>query len=60
VVSEKHANFFVAEPGATATDVRALIAEVQRRVEAATGIALEPELQLVGFDDGPENGEGPW
>jgi UDP-N-acetylmuramate dehydrogenase len=49
VVSEKHANFFVADPGATAADVHALVREVQRRVEASSGIRLEPELHLVGF-----------
>jgi len=49
VVSEKHANFFVAEPGARADDVRALIREVQRRVEEETGVRLEPEVRLVGF-----------
>jgi UDP-N-acetylmuramate dehydrogenase len=49
VVSEKHANFFVAEPGARADDVVALMTEVQARVEAATGVHLEPELQLAGF-----------
>jgi UDP-N-acetylmuramate dehydrogenase len=49
VVSEKHANFFVAEPGATATDVYALVLEVQRTVERETGVHLEPELQLIGF-----------
>ena len=51
VVSPKHANFFQAEPGATADDVRALVLEVRRRVFAATGIALVPELRMVGFDD---------
>jgi len=49
VVSEKHANFFVAEPGAHADDVLALIRFVQDRVEAETGVRLVPELQLVGF-----------
>ncbi len=49
VVSPKHANFFVAEPGARAGDVVALIREVQQRVETSTGIHLEPELHLVGF-----------
>ncbi len=48
-VSEKHANFFVAEPGAAAADVHALVREVQRVVAAGTGIHLEPELHLVGF-----------
>jgi UDP-N-acetylmuramate dehydrogenase len=49
-VSTKHANFFVADPGARADDVRALIEEVRARVVAATGVELEPELQLVGFE----------
>jgi UDP-N-acetylmuramate dehydrogenase len=51
VVSEKHANFFQAEPGASADDVARLVAEVQARVDGATGIHLVPELELVGFDD---------
>jgi UDP-N-acetylmuramate dehydrogenase len=50
IVSPKHANFFQAEPGATADDVHALIGEVQRRVLDATGIELVPELRMVGFD----------
>lgn len=54
VVSDKHANFIQAEPGATAHDVRALIAEVGRRVEAETGVHLEPELHCVGFDEQEE------
>lgn len=49
-VSPKHANFFQAEPGATADDVHALVAEVRRRVEEQTGTRLEPELHMVGFD----------
>jgi UDP-N-acetylmuramate dehydrogenase len=52
VVSAKHANFIQAEPGATAADVHALVLEVQRRVAAATGVELVPELHFVGFDDG--------
>ncbi|HEX6311342.1 MAG TPA: UDP-N-acetylmuramate dehydrogenase [Acidimicrobiia bacterium] len=48
VVSAKHANFFQAEPGATATDVARLLAEVQRRVAEATGVRLVPELLMVG------------
>jgi UDP-N-acetylmuramate dehydrogenase len=51
VVSEKHANFFVADPGAAAADVGALITEVQRRVEEASGVHLVPELRCVGFTE---------
>jgi UDP-N-acetylmuramate dehydrogenase len=54
VVSEKHANFFAASPGASADDVLALVRLVRARVEAATGVRLEPELQLVGFAGGSE------
>jgi UDP-N-acetylmuramate dehydrogenase len=48
-VSTKHANFFVADSGARADDVYALIREVQRRVEETFGVHLHPELRLVGF-----------
>jgi hypothetical protein len=52
-VSERHANFFQAEPGATARDVVALVAEVVRRVEAETGVRLVPELRRIGFAGEP-------
>jgi UDP-N-acetylmuramate dehydrogenase len=58
VVSEKHANFFVAEPDARADDVHALIRLVQARVAAGTGIELVPELQLVGFADASTEARG--
>ena len=51
-MSDKHANFFQAEAGATARDVIDLVAEVQRRVAEATGVELVPELHLVGDDTG--------
>jgi UDP-N-acetylmuramate dehydrogenase len=51
VVSEKHANFFQAEPGATADDVHRLVREVQRRVRERFDVELRPELRLIGFDD---------
>jgi UDP-N-acetylmuramate dehydrogenase len=47
-VSEKHANFIVADDGARAADVWALIQLVRRRVESDTEVALEPEVRLVG------------
>ena len=50
-VSERHANFFQAEADGRgrAADVVALVLEVQRQVEAATGVHLVPELRRVAF-----------
>ena len=48
-VSEKHANFFQADPEGSADDVVALIREVQQRVHEAMGVELTPEVKLVGF-----------
>ena len=47
-VSTKHAGFVVNTGDATAADVLALIAEVQRRVHEASGVTLEPEVRLWG------------
>lgn len=47
-VSTMHANFIVTERGSSADDVRALIAEVQRRVAATHGVLLRPEVTLLG------------
>jgi len=47
-ISNKHANFIVAGPGATATDVLALIERAREAVEERTGVRLEPEVHLVG------------
>jgi UDP-N-acetylmuramate dehydrogenase len=47
-VSERHANFIVTRPGATAADVRTLIATLQERVEERFGVRLRPEVVMVG------------
>ena len=52
VVSTKHANFIVAGPDATASDVLALIRLVRDRVRRSAGVELEPEVHLVGRFDG--------
>jgi len=52
VVSTKHANFIVADPGATADDVAALIRAIRDRVANSTGVVLEPEVRFVGSFDG--------
>lgn len=46
-VSEKHCGFVVNKGGATAEDVKALIAHVQETVEEQTGVLLEPEVIIV-------------
>jgi len=48
MVTPRHANIFVNAGGATAADVRALIAHVQEVVERRTGYRLEPEISFVG------------
>ena len=53
-VSELHANFVVHEGDATAADIVALIAEVQRRVLAHTGVRLQPEIEWWGNGPAPE------
>ncbi len=51
-VSTKHANFIVTRPGARAADVAALIAAVQDRVEAASGVRLRAEVVVAGVGGG--------
>jgi UDP-N-acetylmuramate dehydrogenase len=53
-VSGKHANFIQADPGGSADDVAALIAEVRARVAEHAGVELHPELRMVGFNPRPE------
>jgi UDP-N-acetylmuramate dehydrogenase len=48
MVSEKHANFIVNANGATASDVRALMALVQQEVAKKFNVKLVPEVELVG------------
>jgi UDP-N-acetylenolpyruvoylglucosamine reductase len=48
-VSEKHANFIVNPNGtAKAADIEALIAHVRKVVADETGVALEPEVRVIG------------
>lgn len=46
-VSRKHAGFIINRGGATAADVRKLIAEVQRIVREKTGYTLECEIKYI-------------
>ena len=45
-VSERHANFIVAHPGATSQDVLGLIEQVRERVMERLGIDLETEIEI--------------
>ncbi len=49
-VSEVHGNFIVNDGGASASDVLALIQEIQVAAERTRGITLETEVQIVGVD----------
>ena len=47
-VSEKHANFIVTMPGATAADVEQTIALMRDTVKAKFGIELQQEVRVIG------------
>jgi UDP-N-acetylmuramate dehydrogenase len=49
-VSELHAGFIINTGDATAADLLTLIARVQARVQAYSGVRLEPEVRIVGED----------
>ena len=46
-VSEKHAGFLVNRGGATASEVKRLLEEIQKRVYERSGILLEPEIRVL-------------
>ena len=48
MISPVHANFVVNVDQATASDVEALMALIQDRVQATYGVVLEPEVRIVG------------
>ena len=56
-VSDRHANFFIADRGGSADDLHALMGEVFARVQAEFDLALWPETRLVGFEPGPWTGQ---
>jgi UDP-N-acetylmuramate dehydrogenase len=47
-VSQKHANFIINDGTATAADLEALIQHVERIVRERFGIALKPEVRIIG------------
>ena len=47
-VSEKHCGFVINKGNATASDIYALICEIQKRVKESSGVMIEPEVILLG------------
>jgi len=47
-VSPKHANFIINTGSASAADIEALIEHVRNTVREASGVTLEPEVQIIG------------
>ena len=56
-LSPKHANFVENTGAATTGDILAVMAEARRRVHQRFGIVLEPEVQVLGEVDRPEEWE---
>ena len=51
MVSTKHANFIVNYDNATAHDVIELVRIIRSKVHEKTGIDLEMEVKLIGFEE---------
>ena len=49
-MSRKHAGFAINKGGATAKDIYELIVIVQKRVLNNSGLLLDPEVIMLGFD----------
>jgi UDP-N-acetylenolpyruvoylglucosamine reductase len=58
-LSEKHANFVENTGEATTADVLAVMASARRQVHDRFGVALEPEVQLLGDVEWPPDWELP-
>jgi UDP-N-acetylmuramate dehydrogenase len=50
-VSEKHCGFVINRGKATSADIYSLIGDVIATVYEKTGVQLEPEIKLLGFDE---------
>jgi UDP-N-acetylmuramate dehydrogenase len=50
-VSEKHTNFIVNLDHATAQDIKTLIEKIKKEVFEKTGVRLEEEVELWGFEE---------
>lgn len=53
VISERHANFFINDANATASDMKALIEHARQTVAEKLGVQLELEIEILGkWDNG--------
>lgn len=50
-VSEKHSGFVINKGEATAEEICFLIAQVQKKVKQAFGVAMETEVRFLGFEE---------
>ncbi|MCR5206325.1 MAG: UDP-N-acetylmuramate dehydrogenase [Lachnospiraceae bacterium] len=50
-VSEKHCGFLINKGKATSTDIYELISQVIEKVYEKSGVVLEPEIKLLGFEE---------
>jgi len=50
-VSEKHCGFVINKGHASSSDIYELISQVIEKVYEKTGVVLEPEIKLLGFDE---------
>ena len=50
-VSEKHCGFVINRDHATAEEIRGLCRTVRRRVEETSGVTLETEVRMIGWED---------
>ncbi len=49
-ISEKHCNFFINDGKATASDIEKLITKVKKEISNKTGVNLELEVKIVGYE----------
>jgi UDP-N-acetylmuramate dehydrogenase len=54
-LSPKHANFVENTGGATTADILEVMAEARRKVQERFGVLLEPEVQVLGDVNWPED-----
>jgi UDP-N-acetylmuramate dehydrogenase len=50
MVSDKHANFIINTGGASADDIKSLIERIKKEVFEKSGVTLEEEVELWGFN----------